>query len=427
MKLQVIIILGLLSVSTLFGQGIVIDEQFFSEALDAERNFSIYLPEDYDPDERDVLYPVIYLLHGGGVDYTYYSEIVPALDSLIGESIEPVIVVRPDGYYGPYSGMSWWANSELNGNFEDFIVYDLVDYVEAFYNVSQARSKRCIVGHSMGGYGAMMIALKHPDRYCGVVSFSGIVHLSFTVQEYWLPEMLEENGGGGPYNPQAGLYTQVIFSVAAALTPNLNNPPYYVDLPVDNEGNYIDEVFDRWIREDPAWLATQLVPEETPGIYIDACENEGGFTEINDVFADTLDAHDIGYVKRVFPGNDHHRDLPQRYPTVLAFLDSLMHSGDEAVPLNGELNSINDFRLLPAYPNPFNSTTTIRYSLPYPSQVSLQVFDISGRKVNTLFEGLQQIGWHSTVLNAGKLPSGVIFIKLQTSDRTEIGSIITQK
>ncbi|MDP8285171.1 MAG: alpha/beta hydrolase-fold protein, partial [Candidatus Electryonea clarkiae] len=299
--------------SLAFGQGTVIHEQFYSESLERTQDVNVYVPEDYEPDSTRILYPVIYLLHGGGVNYTYYSEIVAALDSLISIEIEPVIVVRPNGFYGPYSGMSWWSNSELNGQFEDYVVSDLVEFIESNYNASPERDKRCIMGHSMGGYGAMMIALKHTDIYCGVVSFSGVVHSTYTVQTYYIPDMLNEHGGSGPFSPDAGGYSTVIYSMAAAFSPNLDNPPYNLDLPVDDEGNIVDEVFDLWIHEDPAWLATQLDDEDSIAIYIDALDGEA-FPIINRAFADTLDAYEIPYTMRVFPGRDHHRDLPQRYP-----------------------------------------------------------------------------------------------------------------
>ncbi|NQU04933.1 MAG: T9SS type A sorting domain-containing protein [Calditrichaeota bacterium] len=81
-----------------------------------------------------------------------------------------------------------------------------------------------------------------------------------------------------------------------------------------------------------------------------------------------------------------------------------------------------EFRLLPAFPNPFNSTTTIKYSLPFPSHVSLQVYNTLGQQVKSLFEGCRQPGFHYTVLNAVDLPSGLYFVRLETSEQ-----VFTQK
>jgi len=76
-----------------------------------------------------------------------------------------------------------------------------------------------------------------------------------------------------------------------------------------------------------------------------------------------------------------------------------------------------EFSLHQNFPNPFNSTTTIRYSLPYPSYVSLQVYNLSGQLINTLFEGYRQAGFHSAKLTANNLPTGLYFVRLNASDK----------
>jgi len=74
-----------------------------------------------------------------------------------------------------------------------------------------------------------------------------------------------------------------------------------------------------------------------------------------------------------------------------------------------------DFCLNPAYPNPFNSTTTIEYGLPYPGRVSLWIYNSLGQQITTLFEGYQKTGIHSANLNANGLPSGLYFVRLESS------------
>ena len=86
--------------------------------------------------------------------------------------------------------------------------------------------------------------------------------------------------------------------------------------------------------------------------------------------------------------------------------------GDE-VDINPFIPHPSAFILHPAYPNPFNSTTTIRYSLPYPSHVSLQIFNLSGQQITTLFDGYRQAGFHSTNLMANDLPAGVYLVRMK--------------
>jgi len=80
------------------------------------------------------------------------------------------------------------------------------------------------------------------------------------------------------------------------------------------------------------------------------------------------------------------------------------------------------FNLYAAFPNPFNQSTTISYSLPHPGNVSLQVYNLSGQRITTLFEGNKQPGIHSTNLTANDLPSGLYFVRLKASDQ-----VLTQK
>ncbi|NQU04970.1 MAG: T9SS type A sorting domain-containing protein [Calditrichaeota bacterium] len=80
------------------------------------------------------------------------------------------------------------------------------------------------------------------------------------------------------------------------------------------------------------------------------------------------------------------------------------------------------FRLFPIHPNPFNSTTTIRYSLPMPTDVSLKVYNSIGQEVMTLISGFRQSGVHTSEISANNLPSGLYFVQLKASDQ-----VFTQK
>ena len=84
---------------------------------------------------------------------------------------------------------------------------------------------------------------------------------------------------------------------------------------------------------------------------------------------------------------------------------------DESTP-DAEMKP-NEFRLLSVNPNPFNSSTTVRYGLPYPGNVSLQVYNLSGQQVVTLFEGFRQKGIYTEHFSAGELPAGLYFLRLK--------------
>ncbi len=86
-----------------------------------------------------------------------------------------------------------------------------------------------------------------------------------------------------------------------------------------------------------------------------------------------------------------------------------------------------EFRLLAAYPNPFNSRTTICYALPHPGNVSLQLYNPLGQVIGTLFEGNKQAGIHSIDYNAGFLESGLYFIRLESMENSVTQKIILTK
>jgi hypothetical protein len=87
-----------------------------------------------------------------------------------------------------------------------------------------------------------------------------------------------------------------------------------------------------------------------------------------------------------------------------------------SVPLMDGLQPM-EFVLYPAYPNPFNSATVLRYYLPNPTLVSVSIFDQRGCKILSLFDGYQSTGLHTAILNAGDLPSGVYLVRLQVDDQ----------
>lgn len=309
-----------------YAQGTVVDTSFFSVSLGEMRNVDIYLPEGYDPG-GSAQYPVFYFLHGAGGNNNSYSEMFPILDSLIGNGVaSPFIVVKPDGSAPPYWG-SFYTNSALYGDFEDYIVYDLVDFIDSNFNTIANRYKRCLVGHSMGGYGSMKLALSHPDIFCAVASHSGpLDYLEW--YEYGVDSILAENGPGPPYtyNWNAGIFTNFVFTIAGAFSPNLSNPPYYVDFPLDANGDPVDSVTDLWHLNDATYLASVMPPGYDLSIYFD-CGTVDQFLlyPVNVSFADSLDTLGISYRFESYYG-DHSNQIYNRAPISLAFLDSVLNA-----------------------------------------------------------------------------------------------------
>lgn len=138
------------------------DVRFRAEAIDKHTAMNVILPDGDGP------FPVLYLLHGLSDDYTIW---------LRRTSIErhvkdmPLIVVMPDGH------RNWYCNDPRPEGlaYEDHIVRDVVGFVERTFPAATGRRARAIAGLSMGGYGALMLAMRHPDKFSVACSHSGAV------------------------------------------------------------------------------------------------------------------------------------------------------------------------------------------------------------------------------------------------------------
>ncbi|NOZ09373.1 MAG: hypothetical protein GXO91_10970 [FCB group bacterium] len=295
--------------------GTVLTETFYSESLGSDRSFTIYLPETY-PGGTDP-YPVLYFLHGFGANHLFYGEVFDTADALISDgTIGEMIIVKPDGSASPYLG-SFYTNSELYGPYEDYIVYDLVNYIDATYRTLPQRCFRGISGHSMGGYGAMELALKHPDLFGAVSSHSGPVALSNTTD--LIPDLMAETWFG-VFLPTNGIVSMFMFGASGAFSPNLQNPPFYVDLPVTPAGTVIPEIFDLWMLHDPLSLAMEDISRlDSVAVYLDCGDQDDYYFDVQaQEFSDSLTAAGIPHEFTLYPG-DHLNNIAQRYPYSLAF------------------------------------------------------------------------------------------------------------
>jgi len=224
----------------------------------SDRSIVIYLPPNYDKDNN--LYPVAYYLHGYTANHTMWLSsfgIHNVMDNLIKQSkIQDMIIVMPNGF-NKYGG-SFYANSSVAGNYEDYITKDLIEFVDNKYRTLPQRESRAIGGGSMGGYGAMKLAMKHPDLYCAIASHSGLVSLSYWKNTVRLnPNYLL---GGYPLHR----------AFAIAFSPNPDNPSLY-DYPADDKGNLIEDIWNRWLEHDPLSMVKthQEDLRQLRGIYFD--------------------------------------------------------------------------------------------------------------------------------------------------------------
>lgn len=150
---------------------------FYAPSLQRKVEYSIYLPPSYgkQPGQN---FPVIYFLHGMNNHHTSWTQqryggIPDKLEVLLLEGAFPeFLLVHPHG------GNSFYSNS-YDGRFryEDYIRQDLIQEIEGNFRVQAERGKRALAGTSMGGYGALKIAMKHPQLFSSVAAGSPVIFL----------------------------------------------------------------------------------------------------------------------------------------------------------------------------------------------------------------------------------------------------------
>jgi S-formylglutathione hydrolase FrmB len=148
------------------------DNRIWSPALGRKRDLYVYLPPNYDPSS---LYPLIIFMHGFGQDEQVLLSMAPKIDEEISQGrLPPVIVAAPDGslsgtprYTHP---QSFFLNSKA-GNFENWVLQDVWDFVGSNYPIRPEREAHVLAGVSMGGFAAFNLGIRHRDTFGVVVGF----------------------------------------------------------------------------------------------------------------------------------------------------------------------------------------------------------------------------------------------------------------
>lgn len=146
----------------------VIHSSFHSDAIRTEVGYCVALPEGYSAGNRR--YPVVYFLHGAGGDENSDAGGFSALlAGLAGQKkIPPTICVFPNGGMGGYQD-----RPDQKVMVETLIVKELIPLVDRTYRTKKDRNGRVIAGLSMGGGGAVRLALKYPDLFSAAGSWAG--------------------------------------------------------------------------------------------------------------------------------------------------------------------------------------------------------------------------------------------------------------
>ena len=278
-KVIAIVSINLVLPVLVWAGGTETEQTFYSEALGENRTIQVYLPDGYQT--SGIRYPVVYFfLHdvwNGTSSFSFHlNDFGPALDDMIADGIiDPLIIVEPNasttappqewrvqGFNDEWM-YHFHSNSELLGHHEDFLVDDLVDWVDWRYRTVGERTSRFIVGSSIGGHGAIRMALRHPDVFGGASIDNGFMAI---LEGYMMSKMtyIVALTAGPPYDfsPLNDSFSEDAFEFCAAFTPNLSQPPWYVDFILNDDGEIDQGVYQRLLAESPPQLVADYKGSE---------------------------------------------------------------------------------------------------------------------------------------------------------------------
>ena len=239
------------------------------EGDSADRDVFVYLPPSYAA-QANRRYPVVYFLHGYGIGAEAYWNIMTApqsAEAAFAAGAREMILVHPDSF--TIHNGSMYSNSPTTGDWEGFVTEDLISYIDSHYRTVANRASRGLAGHSMGGYGAFRIGMKHPEMFSSLYPMSSCCLMNNPNSGLGGAQAKGKGGDdakakqppadaakAAPKGKGKGKGGGTTPALAAAWSPNPNNPPDYYDLPVVN-GEYRHEIGAKWYANSPLAMVDQ--------------------------------------------------------------------------------------------------------------------------------------------------------------------------
>ena len=278
-----------------------------------DRDVLVFLPPSYAK-EKSRRYPVVYALHGYSIGAEQWSKeirVPQTIEGAFAQGAKEMIVVLPDSKT-VHNG-SMYSSSVTTGDFEQFIARDVVSYIDKNYRTIPNRLSRGLAGHSMGGYGATRIGMKHADVFGSLYIMSPccLSPRQAGPANTEMEKVLEgvktpEDSSRLPFFPRAQLAT------AAAWSPNPNKPPLYLDLPV-KDGAPQPDVLAKWAANAPLAFIDQYVGNlrKYRAIALDVGDQDGLRIDTGKLH-DVLDKYGIANSFEMYQGN-HTNKLAVRF------------------------------------------------------------------------------------------------------------------
>ncbi len=293
------------------------------------RELAVLLPPSYFRAPKRT-FPAVYVLHALGKRRNGHLESIPMFRDAFARmkqgKLAECLRVAVDGTTS--FGGSYYANSPTIGNFSDYVVREVVAQTEARHRTRPDRRWRAIAGFSMGGHGAIKLAMQYDGVFSRVGSLSGSPmsiryrkHIyKSALQGHRKPKTLEELVSEITYEKNWSL--AAAYAKAAAFSPNPKKPPFFLDLPFESSGaDEEDPVWQLWWDDDPLSMVARH-KKSLRGldlIYFDHGDNETALG--TEDFDRELVRYGVSHIHHLFRG-DHSDRLPERFARMLRFLDN---------------------------------------------------------------------------------------------------------
>jgi hypothetical protein len=256
-------------------KGIILTHRFQSNVLRTnplgdpfERDIIVYLPPGYKRSNSKGYVTAFGLAGFGGLGRTFLNidplseNLEDRINRLISSKIcGPLVLVLVDCY--TKFGGNQYINSEATGKYEDYIISEIIPFIDSEYNVSS----RAVWGKSSGGYGSFVLATRNPTVFTGFADHSGDAAFEYCYlpdfpkaldsfrksggPKYWLENFLKKQNKHQKDDAAA----LNILAMAAHYSPNPEEKELGIDLPFDHQtGEISEKVWDRWLAWDPIRL-----------------------------------------------------------------------------------------------------------------------------------------------------------------------------
>ena len=268
-----------------------------------DRDVIVYLPPSYQT-ERNRRYPVVYALHGYSIGAQQWSQeihVPQTIEGAFARGAKEMIVVVPDSK--TLHNGSMYSSSVTTGDFERFISHDVVTYIDSHYRTIATRKSRGLVGHSMGGYGASRIGMKHPDVFGSLYIMSPCCLSPRRARPLTAEQAkaLSEVTTAADAAKLPGTLRSLLAS-AAAWSPNPTKPPLFLDLPY-KDTVVQEDVVARWAANAPLTFVDQYIGNlrQYNGIAIDVGDQDGLRVDAGKLH-DVFDRYGLAHAFEVYSG-----------------------------------------------------------------------------------------------------------------------------